>query len=476
MDPEVTPIVIPYKGGGKFGDYTELKYAIAAWRKFATFPHEIVVAGPNRPNINASFTYHNMPGLKSTLRLISQKYPAGFVWTYDDVIPLKPLSLEEVKQTPAIQHIGRSGTSWGNNLTRIAHRLKAEGLPTLDYSRPHGPYFFDQKMVDIGFEDWPGMAGKFPWETWILNKFRWPASYGLSAQYYSGGRAMPREGHRYLNFNDSGFDAALLAYLDMLLPEVKNLPEAEKSLTFHTHPYSGIGSSLITALDAIRVYKPEKVNVVWPVQHHYYNIPWLSNLAHVLFEPMEELPNSRVIHWSEYRKALTAPLDNPHYCFFYLSPLMDRMRAELHAAYHKHFIPIHTFKRPDHMQDCVGLVYRTEADFAKEQLSKRIIPIEMMVEKVNNIREGRKVFVSAHSPDSVDYFRKAWGSDMIVNEQIREIKHQGAPHKGAGELHMVQAWEDMVTLSFCQELVSQKSNMATVPLVLNLEMKHHYVQ
>ena len=81
-----------------------------------------------------------------------------------------------------------------------------------------GLYWFDKAMVDEAFVDWVGMAGKFPWESWILSKRDWPRRHGVVKQYYGPFKNEPGAGSFFLNYNDTGNTRDLRAFLDRSFP------------------------------------------------------------------------------------------------------------------------------------------------------------------------------------------------------------------------------------------------------------------
>lgn len=158
-------------------------------------------------------------GLKSALKVSSEAFPDGFFWYYDDCCLLRDITAAEMKVTPACRAWRSAKTTWARSLERIRTRLLKEKCAAKDYSRPHGPYWFDKGMVDEAFHDWSGMAGKFPWESWILSKRKWPSRHGAVKQYYGPFHGPPKEAARYLNYNDKGFSPELRTWLEERFPE-----------------------------------------------------------------------------------------------------------------------------------------------------------------------------------------------------------------------------------------------------------------
>jgi hypothetical protein len=215
----MTNIVIPlHHGGGSLGDDSELKFVLRSLETNFQGDFQVTIIGKKLPAwMDRDSVTHIQTGngLKTAIRLAAEAYPEGFFWWYDDVILLKDENEDQLKVTAAKCKFQHTKTSWGRNLTKIHNRLKDEGHEPRDYSHSHGVYWFDKSMVDEGFADWPGMAGKFPWESWILSKRKWPWRAGIVKQFY-GPRFEAdhiRDSHTLLNFNGPGFSLPLREWL-----------------------------------------------------------------------------------------------------------------------------------------------------------------------------------------------------------------------------------------------------------------------
>lgn len=215
------PIVIPlHEDGGKYRCDMELRFTLRSLEKYFTDPFEVVIVGRRVPGVVTNVRHLvSKRGLKTALRHAAEAYPDGFFWMYDDCHLLRPTSAAEMRRTPCLSRRMKAVSAWAQSLDRVFRRLEKEGYPARDFSRPHGPYWFDKGMVDEAFRDWPGMKAKFPFETWILNKRDAERVHGAHRQYYGEFRNPPGPGKRYVNYNDAGNTPELRAWLRATFPE-----------------------------------------------------------------------------------------------------------------------------------------------------------------------------------------------------------------------------------------------------------------
>lgn len=234
-------ICIPWSPcGGKFKDGRELRYALRGLSKHFKDPYEVVIVSPKKPAwYHGKWLKQTHGKLKSALRLAADTYPDGFFWWYDDCVLIQNQTADQMKITPARRSWGKVLTSWGRKLDQIKTRLEKEGHTPWDYSKPHGPYWFDKGMIDESFADWPGMAGKFPFESWILSKRDHPRRFGAEAQYYGAFKNPPSAEKTVVNWCDRGFTPELLQWLDDRFPEPspQELEEGSAKIEVHTLRY-----------------------------------------------------------------------------------------------------------------------------------------------------------------------------------------------------------------------------------------------
>lgn len=217
-----TTIVIPlHHSGGKHGDNTELRFALRSLETHFKDPYQVVIVGRVLPDWiqNVQHVSHRK-GLKSALRAAANHSPGGFFWFYDDCCLLRDMTAREMRVTPCSKSWGKPKSAWSRDIEKIRNRLSEQGIRAWDYSRPHGPYWFDKSMVDESFQDWSGMAGKFPFETWILSKRDHPRRHGAVRQYYGRFREPSLNDPKwFLNYNDKGNTRDLRGWLERRFPE-----------------------------------------------------------------------------------------------------------------------------------------------------------------------------------------------------------------------------------------------------------------
>jgi hypothetical protein len=252
-------IVIPlHPGGGKDKTNEELRFALRSWEANMREPFDVTIIGKRIPAWLTGVTHIKQgapAGLKQALKTAAATYPEGFLWAYDDTFLIKPSTAEEAKVPVAKPSFGQQDqTGWNKMLMQIHGRLVSEGIPPLDVSRPHCPYWFDKSMVDEGFRDWPGMTAKFPWETWIISKRRVPVRVGIEKQYYGKNFGGPPEPHHvYINCSDAGWTPKLKGCLLAAFPRPSRFEKADveipttRDLIFIHVPKTG-GTSIRDAL------------------------------------------------------------------------------------------------------------------------------------------------------------------------------------------------------------------------------------
>jgi len=214
------PIVMPlHRRGGKFGDDREAKIAVRSIEAHFKDTFELHIVSYKPPAwADCGFIPDGGKGLKTALRMAADRFPEGFFWWYDDTVLLRDQTAEELKVTFACRKWQAARTSWSRRLEQIRQRCLKEGIVPWDYSRPHGPYWFDKSMIDEAFADWPGMKGKFPFESWILSKRNWPRRHGGVRQYYGPFTRPPREEDVLLNYSDRGNTPQLRGWLGARFP------------------------------------------------------------------------------------------------------------------------------------------------------------------------------------------------------------------------------------------------------------------
>lgn len=213
----MTTILIPvHHKGGKFGNNTELRFTIKSIEENFVGDFEIKLVCKELPADfgNYGHVFDGGSGLKTALAKAFEAHPEGAFWWYDDCVLLKPQTAEQLKVTLACSTWRTAKTSWAAKLDVVRARLLKDGVKPWDYSRPHGPYWFDQSMVEEAFAAWPNMAGKFPFESYILSVRDWPRRHGNYRQYYGAFKSPPGPNDVLLNYCDKGFTPELISWLN----------------------------------------------------------------------------------------------------------------------------------------------------------------------------------------------------------------------------------------------------------------------
>lgn len=227
-------ICIPlHPDGGKYKDNSELRFALRSLEKNFIGDFEVAIVSRHLPDWVQGVKHIYGEGLKSSLRTTARELPEGFFWWYDDNCLLLPTDAETMKRTPVANGWSKPQTEWRKQLDSVRAKLEEAGIQALDYSSPHGPYWFDQEMVEEGFASLEKMSGKFPWESWILSVRQWPWVKGQTCQFYGKFKSAPKTHHRYLNYNDGGNTDELRRWLDGVFhkPSRFEKPDPEFSYT-----------------------------------------------------------------------------------------------------------------------------------------------------------------------------------------------------------------------------------------------------
>jgi hypothetical protein len=266
-------IVIPYSPCfGKFKDGTELRFCLRGLHKHLKGDFEIAIVGPKIPDWVQGVTHIKQTEgkLKTALRMAAEAYPNGFSWWYDDCVLIKDQTIEQVKLTPAKEARRPPQTVWTRNLLAVRDRLVDEGFSDRDYSTPHGPYFFNKSMIDESFEDWPNMAGKFPFETWILNKRNAPwQSSDAVAQYYGAFNNPPSDSRIFVNWCDNGMTPEFMGWMQNRFPSSSRY---EKVILTSDIPNNTTGAtglrtthnqSIPINVDEITMNKPQNTRILF---------------------------------------------------------------------------------------------------------------------------------------------------------------------------------------------------------------------
>ena len=331
-----TVICIPlHPSGGKFKDNSELRYALRSIEKNFTDDFEIAIVSKSLPDWIQGVKHIYGEGLKSSLWKAAEAFPEGFFWWYDDNCLLIPTDAETMKVTPVANGWSKPVTEWRKQLEKVRKRLTEEGYAALDYSSPHGPYWFDLEMVKEGFADWEKISGKFPWETWILSKRGWPHTKGGTRQYYGEFKVAPGTEHRYLNYNDKGVTSELTSFLNFRFPKASRFEKAPviemKPVKKHAISYSLFGEEAIYSVGLLEnvtlaaKYYPE-AEVVAHVERGHYGIQRLKQ------EGVRVIEHERKDAWSGLLWRFETGLESDRYTVVHFRDADSRLGPREAAA------------------------------------------------------------------------------------------------------------------------------------------------
>jgi len=227
------PVVFPlHHAGGADGRNGELKYALRSWDKHYKGKIRIAIAGAHKPNwitddvilipcVKVHANGRMKPkGLKSSVKTTAGFFHQGFMWAYDDVVLLKDETEETIKNAHATTKWKHGGGRWQRSCFKVFERLQKEGLQDFNFSSPHGTYYLDYSMVVESFNDWGAMKGRFPFESWILNKRKCKPKFDQFTRLIKANiNIVVPETSAMLNWSGNCWNEPLKKYLQEKFPE-----------------------------------------------------------------------------------------------------------------------------------------------------------------------------------------------------------------------------------------------------------------
>lgn len=184
QEPEPIPVVdilIPFVT--QTVKWEELKFALRSIEKFVTTPHRVIILGSERPEWASEKLllikceqiqgFENAKAFDAVAKLekaIDSDISTDFVYTYDDVVFLNHVTLEDLKVRVSHDRLkdenniqGFTGSArWKKVMINTLLRLKVNKLPDFNYET-HLPRVFNKELLKttflrFGFKRWPYMV------------------------------------------------------------------------------------------------------------------------------------------------------------------------------------------------------------------------------------------------------------------------------------------------------------------------------
>lgn len=254
-----------------------------------------------------------------------------------------------------------------------------------------------------------------------------------------------------------------------------------KNVIITPHRNAGIFSLFNNVLTCMDIY--DKVEVQWMPARTPYKAAKVSNLWHVVAEPLDVLT-------ADEAKDADRIDTYPHKTYTgrsagwaYLCP--DGWRERLNRHFNRITLnpAVETLIRSQvpvtDLQTAIGILYRGAEIHAREQLNGKSVPHEVIIKAVNHVSTSSPVFVACDSEHSLQVFREAFGERVMCFTCIdRAANHGDDPHTKTvyDEAHVLGVFAQTVALSKCLHLVHCVSNMATAALCMSPRMPNTFVQ
>lgn len=177
-------VVIPYLAAGAKGG--ELQAAVFGWLHNFKADFKVVIVGDYHPIcdqlkdqvtlIKCDRVSTNPPlEVAAKMFMIMKKYPdyPGMIWTNDDIYPVNPFKLSDVKALKIIGQLNGNADSkniFSRNMHKTKAALKAAGLPTRNYST-HLPVYYDFKKLRILEEEYHILSESYLIQSLYHNRF-----------------------------------------------------------------------------------------------------------------------------------------------------------------------------------------------------------------------------------------------------------------------------------------------------------------
>lgn len=191
-----TIIILPYIQEQAQG--SELIISLKLWKKFCQFNFNMIVIGefdkslkdqfpwvefikcPTKTKIEGQYNPHLdiQHKMEVVINKYSQNYNA-FIRTSDDVYPIKPFSLDDIKTPHYLAQSfdgaeNRPQSYWLHNKWKTRQLLDAENLPHIDYTT-HFPYYYEFSKLNEIWDKYNMRNESYVLEDLYFNYFEHPA-------------------------------------------------------------------------------------------------------------------------------------------------------------------------------------------------------------------------------------------------------------------------------------------------------------
>lgn len=245
-------VVIPYQHTLQ----DDLRYALRSIERNVSYPHQVVIVGHKPDWIRdvryiktlrrSGFKYEKFFDQQKKLHLVAalEEISEDFIWTYDDIIWLRDIPLQDVAKPRALmdmtpldvqERFAQRRDRWGEVQYLTLQRLKKTGA-TLYHYETHLPRVYNKKRLLRMFKVHPfdpayhpatlyfNLQGVKPEIIDVHSDDVKAGFYGLHDHYSmraSNYREIERlcSGKRWLNFNDQGWTEHMKTFLQNTFPE-----------------------------------------------------------------------------------------------------------------------------------------------------------------------------------------------------------------------------------------------------------------
>lgn len=232
--PNPIPVVIPLKQACYWGE--EIRYCLRSLAENFQDPFEVYIIGylpdwcqrVHHIEFEDDPAYHSEYNQGRKLKIAAGLFDA-FIWMYDDIYFIKPVSLDDIDQ-PRVAHDleawPRGQNRWQQLLWATYDRCKELGIEVVHSAQLHMPYYYEaQKMQQI-FDLFDIENGRHLAQTAYFNIFKPEPPYldmSDKVGYYSPidafNRGMEWGNAKFLNHDNNGLTNELRQAIIERFPE-----------------------------------------------------------------------------------------------------------------------------------------------------------------------------------------------------------------------------------------------------------------